>query len=124
MTYADVQEPVEPSLCMKSGSGFYTLTKRVRWQAHTLRTRLRTLPQPTRRRAGSYGSLETYLCVELGNSYTALPAKAGRENASVQDGGRRRRSSPTLGCKGQDMVQVRQGKPNKKIVNRCSEESR
>src|SRR5712692_6673099 len=66
----------------------------------------------------------TYLSVELGNSCTASPAKAGRENASVQDGGRRRRRSPTLGGNGQDMVKVRQGKPNKKIVNRCSKESR
>jgi len=62
---------VEPSLCMQSGIGFYTLTKTVRWPAQTLLTRLRTLPKPTRRRAGSYGSLETYLHLELGNSYPA-----------------------------------------------------
>ena len=45
--------------------------QKVRWLALTLRTRLRTLPQPTRRRAGSYGLLETSLCLALGNSSPA-----------------------------------------------------
>jgi hypothetical protein len=70
VAYADVEESVQPSLCMKSGIGLHTLTKRVRWQARPFLTRTRTLPESTRRRAGSYGSLETYLRVELGNSTT------------------------------------------------------
>jgi hypothetical protein len=48
----------------------------------------------------------------------------GRQNASVRDGGRRQRSSPTPGCNGQDMVKVRQGKPVKKEVNGRREEGR
>ena len=48
----------------------------------------------------------------------------GRENASVRDGGRRRRSSQTPGCNGQDMVKVRQGKPDKREANGRREESR
>ena len=48
----------------------------------------------------------------------------GRDNASVRERGGRRRSSQTPGCNGQDRVKVRQGKLSKRIVNRCSEESR
>jgi hypothetical protein len=98
--------------------------QKVRWLALTLLTRLRTIPQPTRRRAGSYGLLETYLCLELGNSSTAFPVDTGRENASVQEGGRRRRSSPRPRCNGEDMVKVRQGKPVKREANGCREEGR
>ncbi len=74
VAYADVEEPVQPSLCMKSGIGLDTLTKMVRWQTRPLLTRTRTIPESTRRRAGSYGSLETYLRLELGNSNPARPA--------------------------------------------------
>ena len=45
--------------------------QKVRWLALTRRTRLRTLPPPTRRRAGSYGLLKTSLGLELGNSSPA-----------------------------------------------------
>jgi hypothetical protein len=48
----------------------------------------------------------------------------GRENASVRDGGRRRRSSQMPGCNGQDTVKDRQGKPVKMEINGCREESR
>ena len=41
----------------------------------------------------------------------------GRENASAWNGGRRRRSSPTLDCNGRDMVKVRQGKPFQRQAN-------
>jgi hypothetical protein len=61
---------------------------------------------------------------ELGNSNAVSPTGVGRENASVRTGGRRRRSSPTPHCNGEDMVKVRQGKPVKKEVNGCREESR
>ena len=66
---------MEPSLCMKSGSWLRHSDQKVRWLALTLLTRLRTISQPTRRRAGSYGPLETYLSLELGNSYTAYLRK-------------------------------------------------
>ena len=46
--------------------------------------------------------------MEPGNSYTALLTLVGRENVSVSEGGRRRRSSPMPGCNGPDMVKVRQ----------------
>jgi len=61
---------------------------------------------------------------ELGNSNAVCPTAVGRDNASVRTGGRRRRSSPMLGCNGQDMVKVRQGKPVKKEANGCREEGR
>ena len=43
----------------------------------------------------------------------------GRENASVRDRGRRRRTSQTLVCNAPDTVKVRQGTPDKtdKVVN-------
>jgi hypothetical protein len=53
---------------------------------------------------------------ELGNSNAVCPTVAGRENASVWAGGRRRRSSPMPRCNGEDIVKVLQGKP----VNRKS----
>ena len=61
---------------------------------------------------------------ELGNSNPYTPTGVGRENASVRTGGRRRRSSPTPRCNGEDMVKVRQGKPVKKEVNGHREEGR
>ena len=61
---------------------------------------------------------------ELGNSNAVYPIGVGRENASVRTGGRRRRSSPTPRCNGEDMVKVRQGKPVKKEVNGHREEGR
>ena len=51
--------------------------------------------------------------MELGNSYTALPTSVGRENVSVPEGGRRRRSSPTPGGNDPDMVKVRQAGPTR-----------
>ena len=45
---------------------------------------------------------------------TLCTPQVGRDNASVRTGGRRRRSSPTPRCNGEDMVKVRQGKPVKK----------
>ena len=81
------------------------------------------VPDTTRRRAGTYGTLAA-LAVELGNSNTVSPPCGGRENASVRAGGRRRRSSQRPRCNGGDRVKVRQGKLNKMIVNRGSEESR
>jgi len=81
------------------------------------------VPDTTRRRAGTYGTLSAP-AVELGNSNTVAPPVGGRENASVRDGGRRRRSSQMPGYNGRDRVKVRQGKLNKMIVNRGSEESR
>ncbi len=48
----------------------------------------------------------------------------GREHASVRERGRRRRSSPTPSCNGEDMVKVRQGKSEKSEANRRREESR
>ncbi len=64
---------MEASLCRKSVIGLDTLTKMVRWLTFAFLTRTRTIPMPTRRRAGSYGSLETYLRAELGNSTTVSP---------------------------------------------------
>ena len=61
---------------------------------------------------------------ELGNSNPVVPTLVGRENASVRAGGRRRRSSQPPSGNGRDRVKVRQGKLNKMIVNRGSEESR
>jgi hypothetical protein len=61
---------------------------------------------------------------ELGNSNAVCPTAVGREHASVRTGGRRRRSSPTPRCNGEDMVKVRQGKPVKKEVNGRREEGR
>jgi hypothetical protein len=81
------------------------------------------VPDTARRRVGTYGTLSAP-ALELGNSKAVLPPSGGRENASVRNGGRRRRSSQTLGCNGWDKVKVRQGKPNKMIANRLSEESR
>jgi hypothetical protein len=66
----------------------------------------------------------TSLMAELGNSNAVYPTAVGRANASVRTGGRRRRSSPTPRCNGEDMVKVRQGKPVKKEVNGRREESR
>ena len=71
----------------------------------------------------SYGSLE-HVHMELGNSQTASPAEVGRENASVQERGRRRRSNRTLSCNGEDKVKVRQGKTLDERKNGRSEESR
>jgi hypothetical protein len=51
---------------------------------------------------------DMYLITELGNSYTAILALARRENASVRNGGQRRRSSRTPSCNDSDMVKVRQ----------------
>jgi hypothetical protein len=48
------------------------------------------------------------LALELGNSHTARPPSVGHDNASVREGGRRRRSSQMPGCNGQDRVKVRQ----------------
>ena len=81
------------------------------------------VPNTTRRRAGTYGTLAA-LAVELGNSKPVAPPGGGRDNASVRVGGRRRRSSQRPGCNGRDRVKVRQGKLNKMIVNRGSKESR
>ena len=62
--------------------------QKVRWLALTRRTRLRTLPPPTRRRAGSYGRLETSLCLELGNSSPAsLEAQDAKMPACRKEGG-------------------------------------
>jgi hypothetical protein len=66
----------------------------------------------------------TSLMVELGNSNAVCPTAVGRDNASVRTGGRRRRSSPTPRCNGEDMVKVRQGKPVTKEVNGRREEGR
>src|SRR6266446_2175211 len=46
--------------------------------------------------------------LELGNSHTASPTMGGHENASVREGGRRRRRSLRLGCHGLDTGKVRQ----------------
>lgn len=81
------------------------------------------VPDPPRRRAGTYGTLSAPT-VELGNSTTVSPPVGGREKASVRAGGRRRRNSQRPGGNGRDRVKVRQGKPNKMLVNRGSEESR
>ena len=81
------------------------------------------VPDTTRRRAGTYGTLAAP-AVELGNSNTVSPPVGGRESASVRAGGRRRRSSQRPGCNGRDRVKVRQGKLNKMVVNRYSKESR
>ena len=81
------------------------------------------VPDTTRRRAGTYGTL-TAPVVELGNSKPVAPTLVGRENASVRAGGRRQRSSQTPRCNGGDRVKVCQGKLNKMLVNRCSKESR
>ena len=81
------------------------------------------VPDTARRRAGTYRTRLAPV-VELGNSKTVLTSLGGRDNASVRDGGRRRRSSQRPDCNGRDRVKVRQGKPNKMIVNRGSEESR
>jgi hypothetical protein len=51
-------------------------------------------------------------------------ARKGRENASVRDGRRRRRSSPTPSCNGKDTVKVRQGKLHKMHANGRGRESR
>ena len=59
-----------------------------------------------------------------GELWSAAPAMAGRENASVPIRGRRQRSSQMPGCNGQDTVKDCQGKLNKMTVNRGSEESR
>jgi hypothetical protein len=52
---------------------------------------------------------------ELRNSNTVCPTVGRRDNASIRTGGWRRR--PRLGCNGQDMVNVRQGKPVTKKTN-------
>ncbi len=57
---------------------------------------------------------------ELSNCLTCQ--RAGRENASVQQRGRRRRSSQTLGCNGQDRVKDRQGKSVETEGNGCRKE--
>ena len=46
--------------------------------------------------------MREHVHTELGNSETALPAQAGREHASVQDRGRRQRSSQRPVCNGLD----------------------
>lgn len=79
----------------------------------TASTPAHVVPYTARRTGGSYGFRQS-LPVELGNSDTVLPTPVGRDNASVRDGGRRRRSSQTLCCNGMDRVKVRQGKPVKK----------
>jgi len=81
------------------------------------------VPDTTRRRAGTYGTLVAP-AVELGNATPVLPPVGGRENARVRAGGRRRRSSQRPRGKGVDRVKVRQGKLNHRIVNSGSEESR
>jgi len=81
------------------------------------------VPDTTRRRAGTYGTL-TAPAVELGNANPVAPPIGGRENARVRAGGRKRRSSQRPGCNGRDKVKVRQGKLNQMIVNRGSKESR
>ncbi len=43
-----------------------------------------------------------------GGTLTPLHPARGRDNASVRERGRRRRSSPTSSCNGTDMVKVRQ----------------
>ena len=79
----------------------------------TASTPAHVVPDTARRPGGSYG-FRPSLPVELGNSDTVVPTRVGRKNASVRDGGRRRRSSQTLCCNGMDRVKVRQGKPVKK----------
>ncbi len=64
---------MEASLGMQSGNGLNTLTTMVRWWVLALLTRKYMIPMSTRRRAGSYGSLETSLRVELGNSTPVSP---------------------------------------------------
>jgi hypothetical protein len=64
----------------------------------------RRCPQTARGRGGRYGSLLS-LVLELGNSPTARPTLVGHENASVRQGGRRRRSSQ-MPC-GNDMDTVK-----------------
>ena len=81
------------------------------------------VPDTTRRRAGTYGTLSAP-AVERGTSNTVFPPVGGRDNASVRAGGRRQRSSQTPRCNGGDRVKVCQGKLNKMIVNRGSKESR
>ena len=71
------------------------------------------VPDTARRAGGSYGFRQS-LPVELGNSDTVLPTPVGRENASVRDGGRRRRRSQMPRGHGADRVKVRQGTPVKK----------
>lgn len=48
----------------------------------------------------------------------------GHENASVRDGGRRRRRSPTLGDNGPDRIKARQGKPVNREANGCRRKKR
>jgi hypothetical protein len=51
---------------------------------------------------------------ELGDSNAVYPQEWDATMPAVRTGGRRRRSSPTPRCNGEDMVKVRQGKPVKK----------
>src|SRR2546428_6093771 len=53
------------------------------------------VPVGTRRRGGSYGSFGRLLCWNWGTPTPLEPTVVGHENASVREGGRRRRSSQT-----------------------------
>jgi hypothetical protein len=59
----------------------------------------------------------TSLLTELEHSSTLWPSAVGHEHAGGRTGRRRRRRSSRLGCKGQDMGKVRQGKPVTKAAN-------
>src|SRR6266704_699613 len=76
-------------------------------RACRVRTSASVVSVCTRRRGGSYGWL--YVCCagtgELPHRSTYV---VGHENASVREGGRRRRSSQRPVCNGLDTVKVRQ----------------
>ena len=62
-------------------------------------------PQGTRRREGSYGLLSV-CCAANGELPYRVPYIVGHENASVREGGRRRRSRQTPRCNEGDTVKV------------------
>src|SRR6266581_8357867 len=76
-------------------------------RACRVRTSASVVPSCTRRRGGSYGLLFV-CCAGTGELPHRVTYVVGHENASVREGGRRRRSSQRPGCNGLDTVKVRQ----------------
>jgi hypothetical protein len=76
---------LEASLIQKGGNGFDTLPKRDGGGSVGSSTN-RCCSQSARRKAGSYGSLES-LALELGNSYTALPVRDTKMPVCGQEDG-------------------------------------
>jgi hypothetical protein len=118
-----VSSEMPRSVVMQDGRNWLTRpTQKGRCLPDRFPARIRITPQRIRRQRGSYGLLSHHR-LELGTPTPPCP-EMGRENASAWNGGRRRRSSPTLGCNGRDTVKVRQGKLVQRQANGYRTESR